>query len=224
MSQHAAPDDVTWSEPDEPTETRSERRSRMLELGAALVLGLSATATAFAAYESGELGGDAIAGYSEANNLTSQSADVYGDANGQFNYDRGLFLSYAGYLVTGDTDTADVFRSQFMSENLQATIDWYDQTGDEVTDPFDEDAGSPYALPEYAQGNDLAAQSDTVFAAARASDEKGGQFDVATVLLALSLFFAGIASVFRSVLPQAVMLGVGTLGLVAGLIQLFVAL
>lgn len=223
MSQHAAStDDVTPAAG--PAETREEKRSRFLELGAALVLGLSATATAFAAYQSGVLGGDAIAGYSEANNLTSQAADVYGDANGQFDYDRGLFLTYAGYLVTGDADTADVFRDQFMSENLQTTIDWYDQTGDEVTDPFDTDAGSPYALEEYAQGNELTEQSDSVFAQARANDEQGGQFDVATVLLALSLFFAGIASVFRSFVPQAVMLGVGTLGFLAGLVQLLVAL
>ncbi|MCW2584426.1 MAG: hypothetical protein JWQ53_3216 [Klenkia sp.] len=222
MSQHAAPaDDVT---PAPAEETREDRRHRFLELGAAMVLGLAATATAFAAYESGKLGGDAIAGYSEANNLTSQAADVYGDANGQFNYDRGLFLTYAGYLVTGDTETADVFRDQFMSENLQTTIDWYDQTGDEVTDPFDEEAGSPYALPEYAQGNDLTEQSEATFAAARAADEQGGQFDVATVLLALSLFFAGIASVFTAFLPQAVMLGVGTVGLLAGLVQLLTAL
>ncbi|SDO52118.1 protein of unknown function [Klenkia soli] len=111
-----------------------------------------------------------------------------------------------------------------MSENLQTTIDWYDQTGDEVTDPFDTDAGSPYALEEYAQGNDLTEQSESVFAAARAADEQGGQFDVATVFLALSLFFAGIASVFKSLVPQAVMLGVGTVGLVVGLVQLIVAL
>jgi hypothetical protein len=69
MSQHAdRTDDAT---PAEPVETPAERTHRFLELGAALVLGLAATATAFAAYESGSLGGDAIAGYSEANNLTS---------------------------------------------------------------------------------------------------------------------------------------------------------
>ncbi|MEI4280460.1 hypothetical protein [Klenkia terrae] len=68
MSQHADRTDVT---PAEPVETPAERTHRFLELGAALVVGLAATATAFAAYESGSLGGDAIAGYSEANNLTS---------------------------------------------------------------------------------------------------------------------------------------------------------
>jgi hypothetical protein len=68
---------------------------RRMEFAAAILLGLAAIATAWAAYWSAMFGGDAIAGYSQANTLTSQAADIYGDANGQFNYDRTLFLQYA---------------------------------------------------------------------------------------------------------------------------------
>jgi hypothetical protein len=206
MAQHA---DLTVDDPE-------ERTSRRLEFASAILLGLAAVATAWSAYWAAMYGGDAIAGYAQANTLTSQSADIYGDATGQYNYDRSLFLQYAELRLTGDEATADAMRASFFSENLEETVDWYDTTGDEVTDPFDADAGSPYALEEWSEGNQLSEEADRVYQEATANDDQGDKFDLATVFLALSLFFGGIATVFRRHLPQVGTIGVGTAGLVIG--------
>ncbi|RBY86859.1 DUF4337 family protein [Blastococcus sp. TF02A-26] len=206
MAQHA---DLTADAPEEPS-------SRRMEFASAILLGLAAVATAWSAYWAAMYGGDAIAGYAQANTLTSQAADVYGDATGQYNYDRTLFLQYAELRLTGDEATADALRDNFFSENLEETVDWYDTTGDEVTDPFDADAGSPYALEEWAEGNELSEEADRVYQEATANDDQGDKFDLATVFLALSLFFGGIATVFRRHLPQVATIAVGTAGLVIG--------
>jgi hypothetical protein len=189
---------------------------RRMEILAAVLLGAAAVATAWSAYWSAIYGGNAIQGYAQANTLTSQAADVYGDATGQYNFDRTLFLQYAELRITDQDEAADAMREAFFSDSLAETVDWYDGTGDEVTDPFDADAGSPYSLEEWAQGNDLSEQADRSYQDAVAADDKGDKFDLATVFLALSLFFGGIATVFRRHLPQAATLAIGGIGLVIG--------
>jgi hypothetical protein len=194
----------------------TERSGRRLEILSAILLGLAATATAWSAYWSAIYGGDAIKGYAESNSLTSRAADVYGDATGQYNYDRSLFLQYAEMLLTDRTDVADAFRGNFFSENLSATVDWYDTTGDEITDPFDTEAGSPYGLDEWGVGNDLTERADRAYQNAVATDDKGDRFDLSTVFLALALFFGGIATVFQRRLPQVGTLVVGAVSFTIG--------
>ena len=175
-------------EPDAPDD------GRRMEILAAFLLGLAAVATAWSAYWSA----------------------IHGDATGQYNFDRTLFLQYAELRITDQEEAADALRESFFSESLAETVDWYDTTGDEVTDPFDADAGSPYSLAEWAEGNDLSEQADQAYQDAVAADDKGDKFDLATVFLALSLFFGGIATVFRRYLPQAATLAIGGVGLVIG--------
>ena len=193
-----------------------EGASRRMEIAAAILLRLAAIATAWSAYWSAIYGGDAIAGYSEANTLTGKAADIYGDATGQFNYDRTLFLQYAQLVYSGDPESAIAMRQNFFSDNLEETVAWYDVSGAEVTDPFDAESGSPYALEEWAEGNDLSEEADLVYQEAVANDDKGDKFDLATVFLALSLFFGGIATMFRRRLPQLATVGIGTTGLAIG--------
>jgi hypothetical protein len=197
----------------DPAERDGGRRTEIL---AAILLGLAAVATAWSAYWSAIYGGNAIQGYAQANTLTSQAADIYGDATGQYNFDRTLFLQYAELRITGQEEAADALRESFFSDSLAETVDWYDGTGDDVTDPFDADAGSPYSLDEWAQGNQLSEDADKAYQEAVAADDKGDKFDLATVFLALSLFFGGIATVFRRYLPQAATLAIGGIGLVVG--------
>jgi hypothetical protein len=198
------------------TARASESRSRRLEILAAILLGLAATATAWSAYWSAIYGGDSIKGYAESNSLTSQATDVYGDATGQYNYDRSLFLQYAELRLTDQGDVADAFRENFFSDNLSATVDWYDQTGDEITDPFDADSGSPYGLDEWGVGNDLMDRADQAYQDAVATDDKGDRFDLSTVFLALALFFGGIATVFQRHRPQVGTLAVGAVSFTIG--------
>ena len=109
------------------------------------------------------------------------------------------------------------FRESFFSPALEETVTWYETAGDDVTDPFDGDAGSPYALEEWAGGNELAEQADATYQQAVATDDQGDRFDLAAVFLALALFFGGIATVFRREATQLITLAVGGLGLVVGL-------
>jgi hypothetical protein len=119
-------------------------------------------------------------------------------------------------VFSGNTEAADALRANFFSDNLEETVVWYQESGDDVTDPFDEEAGSPYGLPEYVEGNELSEEADRVYQQATADDDQGDKFDLAAVFLALSLFFGGIATIFRRHLPQVATIGIGVVGLAIG--------
>ncbi|WP_245852489.1 DUF4337 family protein [Blastococcus aggregatus] len=62
----------------------------------------------------------------------------------------------------------------------------------------------------------MSEEADAAYQDAVAADDKGDRFDLATVFLALSLFFGGIATVFRRHLPQVATLAIGGAGLLIG--------
>ncbi|SFK97174.1 DUF4337 family protein [Geodermatophilus ruber] len=209
MAQHADTADTT---------DQTESRERRLEIIAAVLLGLAAVATAWSAYWSAIFGGNAIQGYAQANTFTSQVSEAYGEGDTQKAFDQSLFVTYAAELFRGDPEgLAAYIYSDVATDEFRAAIDWFNTTGDEVISPFDVDSGSPYAVPGYERGNGYLAEADAAYQEAVAADDKGDRFDLAAVFLALSLFFGGIATVFKRRLPQLVTLTVGSVGFVIGL-------
>lgn len=203
------------------TETPEAPTDSKMSIFAAILLGLAATLTALAAYNAALSDGESLQGYTESTAALSDSNYFYAQGNQTFAGDQNLFVQYASAAQSGDEELA-AYLTTLMRPELDSAITWWQESEDAST-PFDEFDENPYEIAEFAEAELKAQQSTKAFAAGSAADDRGDKFELATVLLALTLFFAGIATLFRRRPVSIALLGVGTVALVAGAIQLGVA-
>ena len=134
-------------------------------------------------------------------------------------------MQYASANFQGNTDLAD-YLTTLMRPELQAAVDWWNTTDEAVT-PFDEVEGNPYyaegAQASLDEANRLQAEADAQVEQAADLDAKGDQFDLATGVLALTLFFGGIGTLFKSRKVATAMIAIAAVGLVGGAVIAFTA-
>jgi hypothetical protein len=202
---------VEVEEPVEEPEADDNDRGK-IELVCAILLGLAGLLTAYAAYYGGLAGGDAIKGYSEATISRNEANGYYADYGQKFAQDQNVFLQYQTQVALGNDDAANVIRARLFSPQLEAAfVVWVDLTGDnDVPSPLDTDAYVSDDLVSYQTNFD---QSVKQFDDAAKIDDQGDQMDLAAVFLAVSLFFAGIASLFK-VRKVSIMMLTGSLILI----------
>jgi hypothetical protein len=208
---------------DQPTDTPAERANNRNQLLAAIVLGLAATLTAFASYQSGKAGGDASTARADAARSLADANYFYGQANQTFAGDQALFIQYASAAQEGNADLA-TYLTTLMRPELDAAVTWWQESGDEILTPFDEAEDNPYTLADQDEAQRLEKVSNGQLKAAEDADEKGDTFDLATVLLALTLFFAGIATLFGRNAVTIALLVISAVTLVAGTTTLITGL
>lgn len=196
------------------TETPAERAEDRLSLIAAILLGIAATLTAVSAYEAALLDGEVLEKYSEANAALTASTFVLTTDLKSLSEDQVIFREYASANFENNTDLSEYIYDQ-MTPNLQEAVDWWIETDEAVT-PFEDGEGNPYTGTDLTEGTDLVDQSDTISNEAAAADKKGDKFELASVLLALTLFFAGIATLFARRRFTITLLTFGAVALVAG--------
>ncbi len=167
-----------------------------LEVVAALLLGVAGVLTAYAAYYGALAGGDALKGYTESTKSTSEANGYYNEGDAIYNGDQSLFVEYQLLVEQGNQDTADVLKDNLFSDALTAATDaWLEiPAGEGPLTPLDM---PEYVIESYAQGDELSEEADAKFAAAAEIDDQGDNFDLASVYLAVALFFAGIGTLFK---------------------------
>lgn len=183
-----------------------------VELVAAFLLGIAGILTAFTAYQSAIQGGDELKGFTDSQQSTADANFFYSKGNQTQANDAGTFLQYQIKVQEGADETASVIRENLFSEELQVATTAFDAlpAEDTTASPIDlED----YVVTDFADAEELQAQAETQFAGALNAGEKGDKFDLSSVFFAVSLFFAGIAALFRQNRVQVVML-VGSVGLI----------
>jgi hypothetical protein len=206
-------------------DTPAEPEDDKLQIAAAVLLGLAAILTALAGYYSAIKGGDSA-------DTRADSGRVLADANFFFAQDtqltaqdQAIFVPYAEALQAGDQDLAD-YLTTLMRPEFAAAVDWWNATDEAVT-PFDDLEGNPYyeegAQTALDEANRLQAEADEMVEKAADLDAKGDQFDLATGVLALTLFFGGIGTLFKSRRVATVMIGLGGVGLLLGAYIAFTA-
>jgi hypothetical protein len=182
----ATPDDVTGGE-----------GMNLIEVLAAILLGLAGILTAYAAYNGALAGGDALKGYTQSARTTADANGYYNDYSQTYNADQALFLQYQLLVEHGDTDTAAVIKDTLFSEALTTATDAWDAQPDTADSPRTPLEVDEYVIEAYTTANDLTDQADAQFTDAQNIDDRGDNFDLAAVFLAVSLFFAGIAALFK---------------------------
>lgn len=193
--------------------------SNRLETWTAIVLGVAAVLTAVAAYFSAAQGGDeaearatSIAANSEANSLVNSAIAIE-------SADQAMFAKWAETSHENNEELTTYLLDLMRPELKDAILAW----GDDASG-----AQSPLQLDSYVIAEDAQAEAaydvrDKADAKAATAADKGDTYDKATVFLALSLFFAGIATTFRRRRLSTLLLGVAVVALVIGGAQLATA-
>lgn len=207
--------DTFVESPAEPAENRHQ-------LVAAIVLGIAATLTALAGYKAALTDGDALQGYSKSTSTLSDANFFYAQGNQTFAGDQELFVSYATAAQQGNTELAD-YLTTLMRPELQEAVEWWQATDEAVT-PFDEVEGNPYTIADLDQAQALEQEAEQQYKDGADADEQGDKFELAAVLLALTLFFAGVATLFGRIPVTRALLAISVVTLVAGALRFVTAL
>ena len=199
---------------DESLESPTGQKSNRRELMAAIILGIAAVLTALASFNSSTSGGDAANLRTDAGRTLGDANFFYSQANQTSAGDQSLFVAYASALQQDNADLAD-YLTTLMRPEMQEAVDWWITT-DEADTPFDELEGNPYVLSDLEEANQLEATAAQQVEDSGTADDKAAKFDLATVLLALTLFFAGVATLFHKNSVTRMLLAVGSVTLLLG--------
>lgn len=162
----------------------------------AVLLGLAAVATAFAAYKAELRDGDSIKAFNEGIRATDKASQQTTEGNQQFAQDQAQFLEYAKAAQQDDTELVAYLRTSLMSEELVAGIEWWENDKGDANTPF-VDENPKYAIAAYGEAERLDKQAGQRFEEAVDKDDEGDRYTLITVILATALFLYGIASVAR---------------------------
>lgn len=203
-------------------ESPADPADGLLQVIAAILLGLAATFTALSAYQAALLDGEALQGYTTSTRTLSDANAFYAQGNQTTAMDQQLFLAYVSARHKSDDELAE-YLTTLMRPELKGAIRWWDKS-DSPLPPLDPSVQeNPYEVEDFNEAYDLESEAGKLFGAAAKADSKGDKFELSTVLFALTLFFGGISTVFRRRSVSRGLLGVSGVTLVAGITQLSAA-
>lgn len=181
------------------TKAEVEQAESRFEVGIAVLLGLAAVATAFAAYKAELADGDSVKAFNEGIRLNDQAGQAATEGNQEFVQDQTLFIEYAkATQQEGNTELATYMKETLMSPKLSKSVEWWAEQGDFETypTPFTED-NPEYGIEQYVRAEALEKQVEQKFDLAREKDDSGDRYTLITVILAVALFMLGVAGVTR---------------------------
>jgi hypothetical protein len=198
-------DDLPPRGPEDPW----EHRQRVVDATTAVILSLAAVGTAWATFQASQWSSkesDAVAASSVARSKAIQATN-HGTRTEQL--DTTIWLQWLSAFRAGDKEQARFLRERFRPGLLKAHKVWVAKAlvapdGKVISAP----AGTPFTEPEYvvpdaARADELSAEAESQLADSRHAASMSTKFVLVVVLLALVLFFAGIATKFRNPKLQA---------------------
>lgn len=186
-------------------------RSVLLEIAAAVLLGIAALLTALCAYQANEVGGDASAASSASSQALIDANFYFGRGNATLQFDKQVFLSYVNALNAHDEQAAKLIDDTVMSDELRDGIkDLKDHP-----DIFDDD-DSPYFVEDINDAEEQQALAERLLAGSGRLGDQASQYQISAVLFSVTLFFSGIATLFKTAAITLPMLAVAGAALVAG--------
>lgn len=201
------------------SESSSSFKDRVEQI-IAVMLGLAAIVTAWTAFQSSQLGDKVQESFSEGIRSSDQASQEYNTAIATDNQDQAIFLEYAKALVAEDEVTATYIQESLMSPELAAAVEWW------IEQPDDTGPDSPFVEenPNWDDSSwntaaDLDVEAQQYFDSARQADADGDEFDLLEVIVTLSLFLFGVASLVRQQKIQVGLAAVGGLILIYSIIM-----
>jgi hypothetical protein len=208
-------------EAQETDEVREKRFDKPFEVIIAVLLGLAAIGTAYAAYMTDLRDGDALKSFQEGNRIADRANQQLNEVSANRNEDQIVSTFAVGAVVNftfqsalaggdlADKDAQELANdliNQLGSDDLIAANKACNKDPECTVAPIDSEH---YVVPAVAEAERLDKEADRLFADANANDEKGDNYSLITVILATALFLYGVAAVARA---RPVKLGTAGLG------------
>lgn len=206
---------MTDSEVESDVAPSEQSQNGGLQIVAAVLLGIAATLTAVAVFNSSLRDGESLRSYTASTRALSDANYWWSQANDTFTADFALFIEFAKAANADDEELA-VYLVTLMRPEMQDAVEWWADHADEALDPFDVEAGSPYVVDEVEIAQSIEADGDRLFDEAAEANRRGDRFSLATVFFALALFFGGIATLFRRRGVSVGLLGCSAVALIIG--------
>jgi hypothetical protein len=213
-------------EPEQPTETKKKRRwPGGLELFVAIMLGLAAIASAYAAWRNEKRNHDATAHFSEGIRDYDDGGQFYAEGQSVMSRDQALFFEYAKAKELGQNKLANYIFLNLMSPTLQAGVRWWQgpnqSTSHPARNPFTP-LDPDYSIQQLSDANKSYDSSKKNFEDARAEQQKADRYTLIEVILATALFLYGVAGVTRNPRSKVMTVVMGTVIFLIALILLII--
>ena len=176
--------------------------------------------TAVCAYKAALTDGDALQGYTESTQQLTDSNQFYSQALSRSTRDQQLFTQFALESQTANEELV-AYMLTLMDPNLRDAVLWWSeavQQDDSLLSPFVDHPDNPYVNVDQADAVALERRSNATYKEAADFDEEGDQYELAAVLFALTLFFAGIATLLKRIQATYVLLTAATVSSIAGIV------
>ena len=193
---------------------------RRVELVATLMMSIAVVGTAYCAWQATRWSGVQAVAFAEASSTRVESGKAQSTGMQQSAYDASTLLQLTTLAYTeGDTATALEYAERFMRDEFKVYLDeWL------ALKPFQNAnvAATPFDLPDYEnaelkRAEELEAEAAVKFETAKAANQTGDDYILATVFFAVVLFFSGIAPKLDQRPSQIMVLFLAVIGLGAGI-------
>ena len=213
---------MTTSSARQSSTAQPARFRQGLELWSALLLAAATVATAYSAYESTRWSGVQATSFTQAGASRTESAKAQSNGFSLVTIDAALFTQYAVAFTEGNERLQQILKDRFFREEfLPAFNAWAKQRP--LKNP--DSAKNPFALDEYRvaqleDAEDLEAEATAKFEEGAEANQTSDNYVLATIFFAAVLFFAGLATKFRTDRIAMGALAFGTMVFLGGLTRL----
>lgn len=215
-----------------------EKRSKdqIIEIIVAVLLGVTALATAWASWIGSLHGGNQATNYTTSNNLSAEGNSEWNEASQMLMRDMmtwntisDIYIDMAYAEEKGDeleyeklSYKYDTLLYDNCTEDFQAAIEWA-ISQEEWTSPFEytyED-GTTYQDSYFDNAREVIAEADQMLEQGKADNTNGDAFNLVTVIYSVVLFLLGIVGVFKNLPNRIAILGVAAVGFLIATIYMF---
>lgn len=176
--------------------TRGVLSDRILEIVAVLLLGVATVGTAWCGLQSTLWNGEQDDLSMQAANQRVEASRLFGFAAQTIAYDANVLSQYADAVIEGDTRRQTFYRKVLMRPDFVPFLDkWAAELKAGSTPNLTEDSSYRQAIS--AKYREAEGTAEDLAQQASEAGQIGDAYVLTTVLLATSLFFAGVTSSFR---------------------------
>jgi len=193
---------------------------RFVDVASVVLISVAAVLTALCGYQSGRWSGEQARYYNVTNANRIDSSEASAKANMLTEIDIALFLQYIDAMDRGDSRKARFIERRFRPEMRPAMKAWL--ASEPEANP--KAPTSPFVMPQYSLATRVEAErfdreAGASFEKARVANEHADNFLLLTVIFAGVSFLGGVST--KMAFPRhAILIALGTIGLVYGAIRL----
>lgn len=207
---------------DDPPESAADRRKRRVELAGAIIIGIAAVLTAFATYFGAKVDGQVQEKNTDAITNVLVGNDYFNDATAARAIERDWIFSFLEASFYENEDLTG-FLVDAMPDEVFALADEWQNSSDDILNPFSPEAEETYVSAGLLPSVDLLIEGIATYEAANCAffesgvaEIRGDNYGLSTVFLAISLVVGGIAALLKGKSAQIIVLTTATISLILG--------